>query len=380
MREAVFELRDKGHDVQVRITYESSDTERYVKEALAMGSDTIVAAGGDGSVNETAQALIDLDAPSDTAFAVIPLGTANDFANGLSIPLDPRDALLLAATDTARPIDVGLVNDKVFVNVATGGFGAEVTESTDKGLKDSLGGAAYILTGLLKPHTISAKEATAKMPLEAQVCQDGEWVGIKGMDHSEIKAAKDGSKDYAEFTGDLLVLAVGNSRQAGGGVQLCPDAQVDDGLLDVTYVINPPLQQIPNILGDLANDKRLDGPKGSIRCKWLEVVCPDELQINRDGEPMRAKSFTFKVLPQRLALHVSETELFSKSGGVDSPRAPARKQLSRKIEARQQRREQFTAKRVATHPVARTMLKASVLVGIGVGIGAKMQQHRMLLK
>jgi diacylglycerol kinase family enzyme len=78
-----------------------------------MGSDTIVAAGGDGSVNETAQALIDLDAPSDTAFAVIPLGTANDFANGLSIPLDPRDALLLAATDTARPIDVGLVNDKV---------------------------------------------------------------------------------------------------------------------------------------------------------------------------------------------------------------------------------------------------------------------------
>lgn len=108
--------------------------------------------------------------------------------------------------------------------------------------------------------------------------------------------------------------------QAGGGVQLCPDAQVDDGMLDVTYIINPPLTQarksqwrrgvkwllqrvivftvlplpvsisapyvlfsavwqIPTILGDLQNDKRLDGPRGQIRCSWLEVDCPDELQV-----------------------------------------------------------------------------------------------------
>lgn len=83
------------------------------QEALDRNVDTIVAAGGDGSVNETAQALINLDAPEDIAIAVIPLGTANDFATGLSIPQDPRDALLLAATDTAYPIDIGLVNDKV---------------------------------------------------------------------------------------------------------------------------------------------------------------------------------------------------------------------------------------------------------------------------
>ena len=115
----------------------------------------------------------------------------------------------------------------------------------------------------------------------------------------------------------LIILCV--MVQAGGGVQLCPDAQVDDGLLDVTYIINPelaqarhhpwrrglkwllqraavstiliPMQlsvpylafsvvcQIPTILGDLQNDKRLDGPKGQIRCSWLEVECPDELQV-----------------------------------------------------------------------------------------------------
>ncbi len=72
-----------------------------------------MAAGGDGSVNETAAALVSQGAPEKTAFAVVPLGTANDFATGLQIPQDPRDALLLAASDTASPIDVGTVNDEV---------------------------------------------------------------------------------------------------------------------------------------------------------------------------------------------------------------------------------------------------------------------------
>lgn len=83
------------------------------QEALDYGADTIVAAGGDGSVNETASALVSLDAPEDTAFAVVPLGTANDFATGLDIPQDPRDALLLAAADTACAIDIGTCNDEV---------------------------------------------------------------------------------------------------------------------------------------------------------------------------------------------------------------------------------------------------------------------------
>ena len=83
------------------------------QEALEYEADTIVAAGGDGSVNETAAALVALDAPAKTAFAVVPLGTANDFATGLDIPQDPRDALLLATTDTACPIDIGICNNEV---------------------------------------------------------------------------------------------------------------------------------------------------------------------------------------------------------------------------------------------------------------------------
>ena len=70
---------------------------------------------------------------------------------------------------------------------------------------------------------------------------------------------------------------------AGGGRELCPDAIMDDGLLDVSYIINPSLDQIPSIMGNL-----LDGSSsisdmkevvGTLRCSWLEVDCPDELQV-----------------------------------------------------------------------------------------------------
>lgn len=115
-----------------------------------------------------------------------------------------------------------------------------------------------------------------------------------------------------------------------------------------------------------------------LQIKWF--WCELNMQINRDGEPMRSKKFTFKVLPQRLSVHVADTELFSKSRGLESPRAPQRKQVSRKIDARQLKREQHPVKRVASHPIARTVLKSSVILGIGIGIGAKMQQRRLLFK
>lgn len=103
-------------------------------------------------------------------------------------------------------------------------------------------------------------------------------------------------------------------------------------------------------------------------------------QINRDGEPMRAKHYKFDILPQRLKVHVPQTELFCKSAGKASPRAPVRRQLTQQIEARQQKRAVHPVKQVAGHPASRSFLKTTMLVGLGVGIGAKMQQHRMIFR
>jgi diacylglycerol kinase family enzyme len=378
LREGVMKLRDEGHNVEVRVTWEADDVERFTKEALEAGVDTIVAAGGDGSVNQLASALVSLDAPSSTAMAVIPLGTANDFATGLGIPEDAYEALKLAAGDTASPIDVGSVNDQVFVNVATGGFGAEITESTDSGLKDKLGGASYLLTGLTSPQKLSAKDATAKMPLDALVKQDGKWVPLADIKHELITTAKKDGKDYAVFEGKLLVLAVGNAKQAGGGVQLCPDAQVDDGKLDVTYILNPNLEDVPKIITGLQNDKALEGPTGMLRCSWLEVDCPDELQINRDGEPMRAAHFNFKIMHNRLELHMPNSELLAHSERKQSPRE---RFVSKSTARMQQKPTGFhqQPRRYFGHPVTQTILRTSLVLGVGIGLGMKLQQRRGVL-
>lgn len=376
LREGVQKLRDEGHTVDVRVTWEADDVPRYVNEALSAGVDTIVAAGGDGSVNQVASALVDLDAPSDTAMAVIPLGTANDFATSLGIPEDAFEALQLAASDTASPIDIGVVNDQVFVNVATGGFGAEITESTDSGLKDTLGGASYLLTGLTSPQKLSAKDATAKMPLDALVKQGDEWLPLGDMEHEGISRAQDKGKDYAEFQGKLLVLAVGNARQAGGGVVLCPEAQIDDGKLDVTYILNPNLEDVPKILSGLQNDSALEGPTGQLRCSWLEVDCPDELQINRDGEPMRAAHFNFKILTNRLEMHMPNTELLAHSEDKHSPR---RRFVAKSTARMQDKSSGFQPQRIFGHPTTKTILRTSLVLGVGIGLGMKLQQRRGIL-
>lgn len=98
LRAAVKDRRDRGQKVEIRVTWESGDAARYARDAVADGIDVIVAAGGDGTVNEVAGGMLSTTDPSGSALAVIPYGTANDFASGCGIPIgNPTAALQLAA-------------------------------------------------------------------------------------------------------------------------------------------------------------------------------------------------------------------------------------------------------------------------------------------
>ena len=88
VRSAIFKAREAG-TVEVRSTWEAGDVERMVSEAIADGCTRLVAGGGDGTVNELTDALLKLDADKRPELAVMPLGTANDFATGCGIPGDP---------------------------------------------------------------------------------------------------------------------------------------------------------------------------------------------------------------------------------------------------------------------------------------------------
>jgi YegS/Rv2252/BmrU family lipid kinase len=163
VRAAVGEIRRLGHTLEVRVTWETGDAARYAVDAAGVGIDVVIAGGGDGTINEVVCGMLRADATTP-AVAVLPLGTANDFANGCGIPTDdPLAALKLAATGQIHPIDVGQANDRYFINVASGGFGAEVTANTPPELKRALGGTAYSLMGV-----ITAAKMTAHLNLDGE--------------------------------------------------------------------------------------------------------------------------------------------------------------------------------------------------------------------
>ena len=140
LRTAIAQVRDEGHRIEVRVTWEGGDAARYAAESAAEGVQVVVAAGGDGTVNEVASGLLSGSDSSKTAMAVIPYGTANDFATSIGILKgNPLQSLQLAAGGAATPIDVGQVNNRFFVNVTSGGFGAEVTANTPPEMKRALG-------------------------------------------------------------------------------------------------------------------------------------------------------------------------------------------------------------------------------------------------
>ncbi len=277
VREAVRAIRAEGVRCDVRVTYEAGDASEFARCAVEDGFGVVIAGGGDGTVNEVAAGLLDASdaAVASPSLAVLPLGTANDLAHSCGIPLDPLAALRLAVTGPDARVDVGRVGERCFVNLATGGFGSQVTVATPPELKKLLGGAAYLLTGLT--------HFTAIRPERGRLLGPGfEWEGA------------------------FLVLAVGNGRQAGGGHRLCPEALLDDGLFDVRVLPAVPEGELRSALRKLLREGlgSLRRRVVATRIPRLEIETAGPLQINLDGEPVSGTRFAFEILPRRLSLRL----------------------------------------------------------------------------
>ena len=268
LRDAVNALRSEGYTLHIRVTWEKDDTPRYVKEALALQVDTVIAGGGDGTINAIATCLAELEPKMRPALGIIPLGTANDFATSAGIPEEIEPALRLAVV--ARPVDVDLTqvnHEFFFINMATGGFGTRITTETPKKMKSLLGGLSYFIHGLMRMDTLKP-------------------------DSCEIRG------ENFHWQGDALVIGIGNGRQAGGGQQLCPDALINDGLLDIRIFTGEEL--LPAIVTQLTDaSDYYEFTEG--RSKWFTITAQNEMTFNLDGEPLKGREFHLEVHPQALA-------------------------------------------------------------------------------
>jgi len=271
LRIAIVQQRALGHSINVRVTWEKGDARRFAAEAGK--ADLLIAAGGDGTLNEIIHGLMDLSKAARPALGVVPLGTANDFATGCGIPRDAGEALALCLQGQGVPIDIGKANEHWFLNAASVGFGAEVTATTPPELKRLLGHAAYTVMGAILAMNVHYYHGRLTLP-------------------------------DREITGSGPVAIVGNGRQTGGGVQVAPRARINDGLLDVLVV-----RQIPAIaLLTAARELQQLSPDGEYisywQTPWAEVYPEEAIPVNLDGEPVQFSSVRYEAVPRAIRLIV----------------------------------------------------------------------------
>jgi diacylglycerol kinase (ATP) len=237
----------------------------------------LVVAGGDGTINDVVNGLGKAGFPEDVTLGILPAGTGNDLAATLCIPSDPDEAERVIQQGRVRTLDVARVRsegigERFFVNVATGGLGAEISDANEGELKERWGKLSYLRASLEVAKDFDVKELDLYL--------DGE--------KREVRAVN---------------MVVANCRFAGGGWLAAPNANPEDGLLDVVVIEKLGLTDLLQLAP--ASMARADyvGKEGvfSARAKEIRVETdPPGLEFTVDGEVVGSEPARFSVVPGAL--------------------------------------------------------------------------------
>jgi diacylglycerol kinase (ATP) len=262
-------LRDRVGMLEIVMTVAEGDAEHAAVQALQDGVDHLFVGGGDGTLNEVLNGVAGTSGGLDAVtFGLIPLGTGNDFATALGIPVDVEKAIAQLFDSTTARIDVGRLNDRYFVNVSAGGFIADVSDAVNPQLKTMAGKFAYLLGG--------AQVAFNYEPVQSTV-------RLSGTTQSRL----------------LNTFAVCNSRLVGGGHLIAPRAVVDDGLLDVCLIDAMPTVEFLALLRRLSSGDHLDDPRVTyVQTDALELTFDRRIKLNTDGQVLEAGDCSYSVRPR----------------------------------------------------------------------------------
>ena len=278
--EALSYLRRHGWQADLWYTKAPQDARRLAHQAVVGRADMVIAAGGDGTINEIIQEL----AGSETALGVLPNGTVNVWARELGIPLDGAGAGAVLLNGKTRRIDLGRINDRYFLLMAGIGFDGEVTRTVEKKLVKRLGVIGYLLVGTL--------------------------LGI-GYPNFQVTLSIDGK----EIKTHAFQIVIGNTQLWGGALQFTWQAKCDDGLLDICVVRKSSLLgRFVVALDFLFRHERRRQWIGYHTCQSIEIRTRQPIPIQVDGEIGGYTPATFSVTPGALKVIVPQStpeELFS---------------------------------------------------------------------
>lgn len=261
-------------DIRFVQTTRSGEAEALAREAAAdpacLG---VVSVGGDGTALETARGLLGTSVP----LGIIPAGTGNDFIKTAGLPADPMAVWEIILKGFHRRVDVGTINGKLFLNACGTGFDVKVLDCAERYKKRFRGLIPYLL-GLIR--------------------------AIFSYKPVHIKATVDGQP----FERDVLICAVCNGGVFGGGIPICPKADLHDGMFDLVVVENVPRYKIPRYLPGLLGKKVLDFPITSHRLvRRVEIESPG-MRLQEDGEIRQMDRALIEIRPSSLELFVPNTD------------------------------------------------------------------------
>ncbi|SMC23800.1 lipid kinase, YegS/Rv2252/BmrU family [Clostridium acidisoli DSM 12555] len=221
----------------------------------------ILIAGGDGTVDNVVNYIKNNDI--DIPIAILPTGTANDFAKFINMPMEIEKACKQILNSKVKEIDLGKINDKYFVNVASMGLFTDVSQKTDINMKNTMGKLAYYLKGL--------EQIPNFKPLKFKV-----------------------SSKENNFDGEIYLMLIFNG-QTAGNMNFAYKASLDDGLLDVIIIKTSKPGDIIGLLFDMFKGNHLDKSSSLIYYKTDELTIESDEGIVTDIDGEKGPDFPLKI-------------------------------------------------------------------------------------
>ncbi|MFD1020992.1 diacylglycerol kinase [Thalassobacillus hwangdonensis] len=241
-----------GYETSTHSTTCAGDATEAAKISVERRFDVVVAAGGDGTINEVINGLAEQE--HRPRLGIIPVGTTNDFARALCVPRNIHKAVDVILEDYSTPLDIGRVNEQYFMNIAGGGKLTELSYEVPSKLKTMLGQLAYYLKGM--------EMLPSLRPTKVNIEYDGK-----------------------QFEGDIMLFLVSNTNSVGGFEKLAPAAEMNDGLFDLLIIKKMNIAEFIRISMLAVNGNHLNDPNIIYtKASRVKVHTDEKMQLNLDGE------------------------------------------------------------------------------------------------
>ncbi|MGE5328498.1 MAG: YegS/Rv2252/BmrU family lipid kinase [Deltaproteobacteria bacterium] len=258
----------KGLQVEPYRTNKKKSLDKVLSLMNQNEYEKILVAGGDGTINQAVNAIIknNIDLP----LGIFPVGTSNDYAKYFNIPNSVEKAVDIFIKDNYSYSDVGLFNEKYFINVASLGGIIDTSHKTNSEFKNILGVLAYYINGISNLPKLK--------PISVRII----------------------SKEK-NFEGEIFFMLIMNGKSAGGFNKIAPSASVNDGLLEVIVFKKCQIHELIHLFITVINGEHVKNSNViHFKTNEMKIDCDSDVSTDIDGEKGPPFPINIKVVPNKI--------------------------------------------------------------------------------